>query len=88
MKLLDSLVERSLLSSKKFVAAVKAMYDVAGQMQRLAKNVLILSKDVQRHEMILGELYRINKELAKGAHQDTFDVSLSKPKTDAEKKPN
>lgn len=89
MKLLDSLVERSLLSSKKFVAVVKFMYDVAQQMERLSKTVLNIAKDVGRHERILAELYVFNKNMAQNSQESSLDVSLPKTKpSDAEKKPN
>jgi hypothetical protein len=88
MKLLDALVEKSLMTSKKFVATVKAVYSTAEQVQRLAHSILKIAQDVQRHELLLVEIYQINQNLAKNMQESSLDISLPKSKSDIEKKPN
>lgn len=87
MKLLDSLVERSLLTSKKFIVVVKSVHALAKQLAALSRNVGLLAARIQHHERLLGEIYHANKVMFQDMKEDSVDLSLPETRK-TEEKPN
>lgn len=90
MKMLDMLVEKSLVSSKKFVHAVRTIHTVARELEALARQVASIAYHVRRHEAMLRQIGFVHNAMMQQQHaQDVTELKLNTTgKKPPEEKPN
>lgn len=88
MKMLDMLVEKSLVSSKKFVHAVRTIHSMARDLTSLAKEVAAIAYHVRRHEAMLRQIGFVHNVMMQQQAQDVTELKLATKKKPTEEKPN
>lgn len=76
MKLIDMIVERSLLASQRFNTAVILIQGLALELSRTANVVSQLIQRVLHHEQVLSRLLAEHDAIAEKMQESSLDMSL------------
>lgn len=89
MKMIDMLVEKSLMASKRFTHALTTLRELSHDVEQIARNYHALAQYVRKHEMILGDMKQAHDDMMEEmAESVELDIPSPKKNEKNEDKPN
>jgi hypothetical protein len=89
MKLIDKLIDQSLLTSRRFINAIRQVHELSIQMEYIAREMYRLSAYVRYHDALLREIREVHNSMMQHAKDNSLDLNVdTQKKVDGADKPN